>query len=64
MSNDKEYPFKVNSPGHQASTLNVNLRGVELKDVLVESGSTCNVVDRETWEELKGKGIQIQLLKV
>ena len=28
--------------------------GVQLKNVLNDSGATCNIVDRATWENLKG----------
>ena len=41
---DKYYAFMVNSLGHQAPTLDIELGSVELKDVLVDSGSTSNVL--------------------
>ena len=58
VSKDKYYTFMVNFLGHQAPTFDIELGGVELKDVLVDSGSTCNVVDRETWDDLKRKEIK------
>ena len=33
-------------------TVAIELGGVQLEGVLVDSGSTCNVIDRETWEVL------------
>ena len=32
--------------------------GVEVKSVLIDSGASCNVMDKCTWEALKEKGIQ------
>ena len=58
VNEEREYAFTVNHQGPQAPTLNIRLGGVELKDVLVDSGSSCNVIGRETWEELKSKGIK------
>ena len=34
--------------------------GVQLKDVLIDSGATCNIVDRGTWESLKQEGVKCQ----
>ena len=56
VSSDQENAFNINSLGHQDPTL--NLGGVDLPDVLVDSRSTSNVVDRKTREELKAKGIK------
>ena len=32
--------------------------GVEVKSVLIDSGASCNMMDKCTWEALKEKGIQ------
>ena len=37
--------------------------GVQLKNVLIDSGATCNIVDRATWESLKQKGVKCQSRK-
>ena len=40
------------------ATVDIELGGVKLKEVLVDSGSTCNVIDRGTWEMLKSNHIK------
>ena len=40
------------------ATIDIKLGGIQLEGVLVDSGSTCNVIDRETWEMLKRKHIK------
>ena len=37
--------------------------GVQLKNVLINSGATCNIVDRATWESLKQKGVKCKSQK-
>ena len=37
--------------------------GVQLKNVLIDSGATCNIVDRATWESLKQKGVKCKSRK-
>ena len=37
--------------------------GVQLKNVLIDSGATCNIVDRATWESLKQEGVKCQSRK-
>ena len=32
--------------------------GVQLKNVLIDSGATCNIVDRDTWESLKQEAVK------
>lgn len=32
--------------------------GVQLKNVLIDSGATCNIVDSATWESLKQKRVK------
>ena len=54
VSSGQEYAFSINSLGRNGPTLNVNLGGVDLPDVLVDSGCTFNV-EHKTWEELKKK---------
>ena len=47
VSEDKYYDFMA-----PTFTLDIELGGVELKDVSVESGSTCNVVDQEERDKM------------
>ena len=37
--------------------------GVQLKNVLIDSGATCNIVDRATWESLKQEGVKCKSRK-
>lgn len=39
-------------------TVAIERKGVQLGGVLVDSGSTCNAVDRETWKVLKKRKIK------
>ena len=41
--------------------VHVQVRGVELKDVLIDSGAACNIVDKITWERLTQKGVKCYL---
>ena len=34
--------------------------GVDLADVLIDSGATCNLMGQQTWCSLKAKGIQCE----
>ena len=36
---------------------------MQLKNVLIDSGATCNIVDRATWESLKQKGVKCKSRK-
>ena len=36
---------------------------MQLKNVLIDSGATCNIVDRVTWESLKQKGLKCKSRK-
>ncbi|CAB4039297.1 Hypothetical predicted protein, partial [Paramuricea clavata] len=37
--------------------------GVELNNVLFDSGASCNIMDRATWENLKQKGVKCESQK-
>ena len=59
----EEYAFVVNDCSEQDSGLiDVNVGGV-LCNFLIDSGSTCNVVDRTCWEKLKAKRIKCKSVK-
>lgn len=51
-----EYAFTLN-PCDQAPTrsnlVSVQVGGVTIDDMLIDSGATCNVIDKSTWEYLK-----------
>ena len=44
--------------GLDRETVNLQVGGVILNGVLIDSGSLCNIIDQMTWEELKQKGIK------
>ena len=41
-----------------SETVDLQVGGVLLNGVLIDSGSSCNIIDQMTWEELKQKGIK------
>ena len=55
---DDDFVFTLKSSGRDIPTVDIEVGGVLLEGVLVDSGSTCNVIDRATWEELKEKKVK------
>ena len=59
---DDEYAFTVGFgkswDKSGSETVNLQVGGVILTGVLIDSGSSCNIIDQKTWEELKQKGIK------
>ena len=51
-----DYAFRVTNEVH-SNLLKLSVGGVEL-EMLVDSGATNNIVDEETWEDLKAKKIK------
>ena len=58
VTKDDDFAFTLQSSGRDIPTVDIELGGVRLEGVLVDSGSTCNVIDRATWEELKEKKVK------
>ena len=55
---DNEYAFVVNHQSDENSGLvDIKVGGV-LCNFLIDSGSTCNVINKSCWEELKAKRIK------
>lgn len=55
---DNEYAFVVNHQSDENSGLvDIKVGGV-LCNFLIDSGSTCNVIDKSCWEKLKAKRIK------
>lgn len=55
MVEEEEYTFiidKPNSPMSNDGIIDVKVGGVSC-GFLIDSGSTCNIVDRSTWEGMK-----------
>ena len=69
VSEEKEeednYAFVLDTKSNNGSSGVVDLcvGGVQLKNVLIDSGATCNIVDRATWESLKQKGVKCKSRK-
>ena len=55
---DDDFAFTLQSSGRDIPTIDIELGGVRLEGVLVDSGSTCNVIDRATWETRKEKKVK------
>ena len=51
-----DYAFRVTNEAH-SNLLKLSIGGVKL-EMLVDSGATNNIVDEETWEDLKAKKIK------
>ena len=60
---EDDFAFSVQSGIRDIPTIDIELGGVQLVGVLVDSGSTRNVIDRETWEMLKRKNIKCRSWK-
>ena len=58
MSGDEsdEYCFSVQSDHTDGDVIDLTVGDVDMK-MLIDSGSTCNVVDRSTWQMLKAKKV-------
>ena len=54
----KQYAFVVSGGTKRDGTISLVVGGVELNDVLIDSGATCNVTDVATWENLKKQGVK------
>ena len=54
------YAFSVDDVCNKQNSALVDLvkGGVEVKSVLIDSGASCNVMDKCTWKDLKEEGIQ------
>ena len=63
VTKDDDFAFTLQPSGRDIPTIDIELEGVRLEGVLVDSGSTCNVIDRATWEMLKEKKVKCVLRK-
>ena len=51
------------SSNSSSGVVDLCVGGVQLKNVLIDSGATCNIVDRATWESLKQEGVKCKSRK-
>lgn len=69
VSKEKEeednYAFVLDTKSGNGSSgvVDLSVGGVQLKNALIYSGATCNIVDRATWESLKQKGVKCKSRK-
>lgn len=57
VTKDGNIVFIIQSGARDTLKMDIELGASQLCDVLIDSGSTCNVGDRETWGKLKKKKI-------
>lgn len=61
VDNDKtdndEYTFSVNDFESVSNKILLNIGGIPVQ-VMIDSGSSCNIIDMKLWEELKSKIIK------
>jgi transposase InsO family protein len=60
---DDEYSFGINLNAESSNMVQTYISGIPL-EMCVDSGSTCNIIDKGTWNELKSKHIQCKTEKV
>ena len=61
---NNEYAFVVKEfKSKKTGEVDLTVGGVELKGVLIDSGSTCNLIDYETWNYLKEQRIDCESVK-
>ena len=57
------FVLDTKSSNGSSGVVDLCVGGVQLKNVLIDSGATCNTVDRATWESLKQKGVKCKSRK-
>ena len=63
VEDDDEYAFSVYDEcvlSVDSGTVQLKVGGAIIKGVLIDSEASCNVVDMETWEDLKSQGIKCE----
>ena len=53
-----EYAFVVDGENNAGGCVDMCIGGVVVRDVLIDSGATCNLVNRNTWEALKRQHVR------
>ena len=65
VDTDDDYAFVIeDSPDAHDGCVNMCIGGVMLQNVLIDSGSTCNLIDKATWGNLKRLHIKCESEKV
>ena len=63
VSSGDEFAFTIASSARDDDKLSVNVGGVNIK-MLIDSGASCNVIDKELWNALKQQKIKCRSEKV
>jgi hypothetical protein len=62
---DDEYAFTVcaNEKSNSMGLIDINIGGVNIRNFMIDSGSSCNIIDKDTWEFLKNNGVKCKSQK-
>ena len=58
-----DYAFVVKDCNIPSGIIDLSVGGVELKNVLIDSGASCNIMDKTTWESMKQQGVKCKSQK-
>ena len=56
--NRDDYAFTVDNTGNESGVVDLKVGGVAIISILIDSGATCNIMDKATWEMLKKDGVK------
>ncbi|KAI0225432.1 hypothetical protein LSAT2_023766 [Lamellibrachia satsuma] len=56
--NRDDYAFTVDNTGNESGVVDLKVGGVAITSILIDSGATCNIMDKATWEMLKKEGVK------
>ncbi|KAI8487249.1 hypothetical protein Bbelb_350470 [Branchiostoma belcheri] len=55
------YVFSMGGQAQKrAGTIDVEIGGVGVAGILIDSGATCNIISKGTWESLKGQRVEVR----
>ena len=57
-ANRDDYAFTVDNTGNESGVVDLKVGGVAITSILIDSGATCNIMDKATWEMLKKDGVK------
>jgi hypothetical protein len=62
---DDEYAFTVcaNEKSNSMGLIDINVGGVNIRNFMIDLGSSCNIIDKDTWEFLKNNGVKCKSQK-
>ena len=55
---ERQHAFHVGA-GSSNGIVDLKVGGVDLKSVLIDSGASCNLMDKAPWEELKAQNVDV-----